>query len=135
MCTFREEKVEQQKAILYSRSSKFLLQELQKRVGIKDKVFLNGIHFAVVALCTVDNPVHEEERKSLGNERQFLEKADNIKHECEEIFYGIVDMVENAINKEFYSTSYISKERQRNELKVLFFGFQYISYHYTNRTL
>ncbi|XP_031550160.1 E3 ubiquitin-protein ligase rnf213-alpha-like, partial [Actinia tenebrosa] len=112
----REEKLGQSKALLFADLSMCLLQELNKKVQSKDKLFFTGIQFAMEALCSVDGP--EDERKTMENQRQGQLTDDDIKHKCEDIFFKIEDMVESAIKKEFYSPLSSYMAQQVKELKV-----------------
>lgn len=110
--------MEQSKALLFAKLSISLLQELVVKVYPKDKLFFTGIQFAIYALCSVDGP--EDERQTMENERQGQVTDDDVKHECEGIFYTIIDMIEAAIEKEFLDKLSFLKEFQENELKVIY---------------
>lgn len=97
---FRQERLEQSKALLFAKSSMSLLRELDKKAKIKKKeVLLTCIQFTIDVLCSVD--VSEDKRKKMENERQGQVTDDGVKHECEDIFYKIVDIVEEAVGKEY----------------------------------
>lgn len=96
-----------------------LLQELVKKVKPKDKLFSTSIQFLIEALCSVHGS--EDERRTKENKRQGQSKDDDIKHKCEDIFYKIEGIVEEAVEKEFYlqMSSYLYTAQLVKELEVI----------------